>query len=271
MNYINIAKIIKDSDSKFLKSLPNFVIRIVTIIFRQNDLNKLFNDTSKYSGVDFPPKVIEYLNINVEIEGKENLPNDGKCFFVSNHPFGFIDGIIQASIVGEKYGDLRIIGNDSLRLVPHLEPILTNVNVFGQNSRQYIVELEKLYVSDIPITTFPAGIVSRIRKGKIQDIEWKKSFIKKAVANKRDIVPIFFKGRNSILFYAIYLFRKIFNIRATIELSLLPREMFRKRNNTIKVRIGKPISYKSFNSTLSHTQWAKKVKEQVYKLNYLTI
>ena len=268
MNYINIAKIIKDSDSKFLKGLPDFVIRIVTIIFRQDDLNKLFNDTSEYSGVDFAPKVIEYLNINVEVEGKENLPDNGKCFFVSNHPFGFLDGLIQASIIGNKYGDLRIIGNDSLKYAPHLNPIVTNVSVFGQNSRQYILELEKLYASDIPITTFPAGIVSRIRKRKIQDIEWKKSFIKKAVANKRDVVPIFFKGRNSILFYAIYIFRKIFNIRATIELSLLPREMFRKQNSTIKVRIGKPISYKSFDRTLSHTEWAQKVKEQVYKLNY---
>jgi len=268
MNTINIGHIIKNSDSKFLKNLPDFVIRIITIIFRQDDLNKLFNATSEYSGVDFPPKVIEYLNINVEVEGKENLPDNGKCFFVSNHPFGFLDGLIQATIVGEKYGDLRIIGNDSLRFVPHLSPILTNVNVFRQNSRQYIIELEKLYASDIPITTFPAGIVSRIRKAKVQDIEWKKSFIKKAVANKRDVVPIFFKGRSSILFYAIYLFRKVFNIKATIELSLLPWEMFRKRNRTFKVRIGKPISYNSINRTLSHTQWAQKVREQVYKLNY---
>lgn len=268
MSYINIAQIIKDSDSKILKGLPDFVIGIVTVIFRQDDLNKLFSDTSEYSGVEFPPKVIEYLNVKVEVEGKENLPDNGKCFFVSNHPFGFLDGLIQACIVGDKYDDLRIIGNDSLKYVPHLNPIVTNVNVFGQNSRQYIAELEKLYASNIPITTFPAGIVSRIRKRKVQDIVWKKSFIKKAVANKRDVVPMFFKGRNSILFYAIYIFRQIFNIKATIELSLLPWEMFRKRNKAIKVGIGKPISYKSFNRKLSHTEWAQKVKEQVYKLNY---
>ena len=268
MNYINIAQIIKDSDSKFLKRLPNFIIKIITIIFRQDDLNKLFSDNSEYDGVDFPPQIIKYLNINVEVEGIENLPDNGKCFFVANHPFGFLDGLILASVVAEKYGDVRIIGNDTLKFVPHLNPIVTNVNVFGKNSRQYIIELEKLYASDIPITHFPAGIVSRIIKRKIQDIEWKKSFIKKAVTNKRDIVPIMFCGRNSILFYTIYIFRQIFNINATIELLLLPREMFRKRNKTIKLKVGKPISYKSINSTLSHVEWAQKVQDEVYNMKY---
>ncbi len=267
MRTLNIAAIIKTSNSKFLKGLPNFIIKIITIIFRQNDLNKLFSDNSDYVGIDFPPKVLEYLNIKIKIKGKENLPNNGKCFFVANHPFGFIDGLILFSIVGEKYGDLRMISNNSLKYIDNLNPITVNVNVFGQSSRQYINELEKVYKSDLPIINFPAGLVSRIRNNKIQDINWKKSFIKKSIENKRDIVPIKFIGRNSILFYAIFLFRQIFGIKSTLELMLLPREMYRKRRKTIKVIIGKPISYKSFDSTLSHVEWAQKVKEQVYKLN----
>ena len=267
MRTLNIEAIIKTSNSKFLKGLPNFIIKIITIIFRQNDLNKLFSDNSDYVGIDFPPKVLEYLNIKIKIKGKENLPNNGKCFFVANHPFGFIDGLILFSIVGEKYGDLRMISNNSLKYIDNLNPITVNVNVFGQSSRQYINELEKVYKSDLPIINFPAGLVSRIRNNKIQDINWKKSFIKKSIENKRDIVPIKFIGRNSILFYAIFLFRQIFGIKSTLELMLLPREMYRKRRKTIKVIIGKPISYKSFDSTLSHVEWAQKVKEQVYKLN----
>ena len=47
---------------------------------------------------------------------------------------------------------------------------------------------------------------------------------------------------------------------------LLPREMFRKRNKTIRVVIGKPISYKIFNDTLSHYSWAQKIRAQVYDL-----
>ena len=268
MSNINIARIIKNSNSNFLKNLPDFFIKAIAIIIRQKSLNKLFSDNSDYIGVTFPPKVIEYLNIKIKIKGKENLPDNGKCFFVANHPFGFIDGLILLSIVGEKYGDLRMISNDSLKYIDNLNPITVNVTVFGQSSRKYITELEKVYKSDLPIITFPAGLVSRIKNYKIQDIEWKKSFIKKSIENKRDIVPIKISGRNSILFYAIFLFRQIFKIKMTLELILLPREMFRKRCKTIKATIGKPISYKSFDNTLTYVAWAQKVREQVYKLNY---
>jgi len=264
---INIQHIIKNSNSEFLKSLPSIFVKAIAIIIKQKELNMLFDYNSEYIGVDFPPKVIEYLNVKLDIKGKENLPDNGRCFFVANHIFGFLDGLALASIVGEKYGDLRIIGNNSLNHVESLRPIITNVNVFGKNNRQYLMELKKLYASDIPITSFPAGIVSRIRKLKIKDIDWKKSFIKKAIENKRDIVPIRFVGRNSFLFYFIYIFRQIFRIKTNIELSLLPREMFKKRNKTIKIIIGKPISYKTFDKTLSHKEWAQKVSLQVYKLN----
>ena len=267
MNSINISHIIKNSDSKFLKSLPDFVIKIIIKIFRQKELNRIINKYSNYEGVEFLPKVIEELNLKIEIEGKENLPGNGKCFFVANHPFGLIDGIILTNTVGEKYGKLKAIGNEAFKFVPNLKPIIANVSILGQCSREYISELEKVYASDFPITHFPAGFVSRINNGKIQDKKWEKSFIKKAVANQRDIVPIKFYGRNSNLFYSVYIFRQIFHIKADIELALLPREMFRKRNKTIKVKIGKPITYKSFDKTLSHKEWAQRVRNQVYKLN----
>ena len=103
------------------------------------------NKYSEFDGVDFLPKVIEELNVKIAIEGKENLPDNGKCFFVANHPFGLLDGLILTSIVGEKYGNLKAIGNDVFMFVPNLKPIIASVKIFGKNSRKNIVELEKVY------------------------------------------------------------------------------------------------------------------------------
>jgi hypothetical protein len=47
---------------------------------------------------------------------------------------------------------------------------------------------------------------------------------------------------------------------------LLPREMFLKRGKTIRIKIGKPISYQQFDPSLSHYQWAQKVRDFVYNL-----
>ena len=59
MSNINIANIIKNSNSNFLKSLPGFVIRLIAKIIRQKELNHILNKYSEFYGVDFLPKVIE--------------------------------------------------------------------------------------------------------------------------------------------------------------------------------------------------------------------
>ena len=268
MTIIDIEHIIKDSDSNFLKNLPSVFVKAIAVVIRQKQLNKLFKDNADYVGVDFPPKVLEYLNVKTKITGEWNLPKDGRCIFVANHPFGFLDGLVLFSIIGKEYGDLRMITNDDLGRIDNLTPIIANVKVFEQSSKQYITELNNVYKSDLPITNFPAGLVSRIKDNKVKDQKWQKSFIKKAIETKRDIVPIRIKGRNSMLFYTIFISRNILKINTNAELSLLPFEMFLKRNKTIKVRIGKPISYKTFDKSLSHLEWAQKIKEQVYKLNF---
>ena len=266
MEYININKQIKESSSKFLKKLPCFFVNWIKIIIRQDELNFILAKYSKYEGVRFLAKIVKELNIKVEIEGIENLPDNGRCFFVANHPFGFVDGLILTSTVANKYGDFKAIGNNVFMLIPHLKGNIAAVNVFGTNSREYVLELDRVFNSDIPITHFPAGLVSRIKKGKVEDRDWQKGFIKKAVVYQRNVVPFYFYGRNSLLFYFIYIARKTFGISKTLELVLLPHELFNKRNKTIRVKIGKPISYRTFDISRSHHDWAQFVKKQVYNL-----
>ena len=266
MEYINIARIIKDGDSSNLKRIPGFVIKWIEKIIRQEKLNQILTKYSAYEGLEFLPKIIEEFNINIEVDGIKNLPESGRCFFLSNHPFGIIDGLVLTTIVSNKYHVLKSIGNEVFMYVPHLKPLIAAVNVFGRNSREYISALESIYNSDVPITHFPAGLVSRRYKNKIQDGQWQKSFITKAISFKRDVVPIYFYGRNSNLFHIINVVRRVLGIKTNFELILLPHEMFRKKNKTIKVKIGKPISYQIFDKTYSHWDWADRVRRHVYDL-----
>ncbi|MBI9052799.1 MAG: glycerol acyltransferase [Bacteroidales bacterium] len=266
IKYIDIAKIIKDSNSSILKKLPRLVIKWVAKIIKQDEMNRILNKYSEHTGVSFLPQIIKEFNLTLQIEGTENLPDSGKCFFAANHPFGVIDGLIITHIVSSKYGILKAIGNDAFMFLPQLRPLIAAVNVYGQSSKEYVKALDAVYNSDIPITHFPAGEVSRKYNGKIQDNKWQKSFITKSISSERDIVPLHFFGRNSRLFYFINRMRQIFGIKINIELLLLPREMFRKRNETIRVVIGKPISHKTFTEKSTHAEWAQKVRSQVYNL-----
>lgn len=266
VKYLDLNKAIRESDSGLLKKLPGFVVSLLKRIIHEDEINTILNNLNTRKGVDFHNAVIEYMNLSVEIEGLENLPSDGRCFFIANHPFGVADGLILTKTVLDAYGDFRGIGNDAFRYIPNLTPYIAVVNAYGTTSRSYLEELEKLFAADIPVTHFPAGEVSRRYKGRIQDREWRKSVITRAVVHHRDIVPFYFHGANSRLFYSVFTVRKLLGIQLNLELALLPHEFFNKRNKKLKVTIGKPISWQEFDNRHSHQEWADLLKNHVYSL-----
>ncbi len=267
MKYIDVTASIKESDSDFLKKLPAFVAGWLEKIIKQDELNYILNKYKDCEGADFHRGIVNEFNLTIEVEGIENLPENGRCFFLANHPFGIIDGLTLTKTVIEKYGTFKAIGNESFNFVPNLRPYIALVNPYGMSSKAYVEELEKVYQSDVAITHFPAGEVSRRYQGKLQDRPWQKSFITRSISCHRDIVPFYFHGRNSNLFIGINLIRRAFGIKTNIELALLPREMFLKRNKTIRFKIGKPIPWQKFDKSLTHVQWAQKVKEHVYSMS----
>lgn len=264
--YIDLQKIIAKSNAKILKKLPGFVVILLKKLIRQNEINLFLNKYSENMGVDFLVNMKRELNITIEVDGIENLPENGKCIFAANHPFGVADGLALTYTVSQKYGSLKAIANDAFMFVPQMHPLVAAVNVFGRSSREYIQALDEVYNSESPITHFPAGRVSRKYHGKVQDQEWQKSFITKSVSSQRAIVPFYFHGKNSRLFYFVFSLRQKLGIKLNIELALLPHELFNKRNSTIKISIGKPIPYSTFDKRFSHHEWAQLIRAHVYRL-----
>lgn len=246
--------------------MPDFGIGILARIVHQDELNRILTKYEDKVGVEFLQSILSEMNIQIEVIGAENLHENDRCFFIANHPFGFVDGLVLTSIVSNKYGEYKAIGNEVFMLIPQLRPLIAAVNVFGTNRRDYLVELDRIFKSDIPITHFPAGSVSRLHYFKVQDSQWQKSFITKTFKCERIIVPFYFYGRNSLLFYSIYLIRRTIGIKVTLELAQLPHEFFNKRNKTIKVKIGKPISYRDFDKHQKNNDIAQWVKSKVYEM-----
>jgi len=150
--------------------------------------------------------------------------------------------------------------------IKNLSEIFIPINKHGGQAKKAAIMLEDAYQSDATILTFPAGLVSRKQKGKIEDLDWKKSFIAKSKKHKRNIVPIHIDGRNSNFFYNLANLRKFFGLKSNLEMLYLPNELFKQRGKTFTVRIGKPISYQTFDKSLSYDKWAEKMKRETYKL-----
>ena len=153
-----------------------------------------------------------------------------------------------------------MITNDILDFVPNIKNLILPVDWLGAINKYQTRNLLNAFHSDKHIIIFPAGEVSKLINFTIKDMDWNPSFIKKAIQFQRDIIPVRISGRNSILFYAVSTFRRLLKIDFNIEMFLLIREMFNKRNNSIKVKFGSPISYKTLNRKKLNSE-ANRIKD----------
>jgi len=263
---IYIKKVFEQKNPKLTKLIPDFIFRYLRRIIHQDDINDFVKLHGNKKGIEFANSFLEFANISFNVNGTENLPTDGKCIFASNHPLGGPDGIILISYLGEKY-NIKFPVNDILMNIKNLSNIFLPINKHGSQARQAAIELNNAFQSDSQIIIFPAGLVSRKQKGVIKDLEWKKSFISKAIKHQRNIIPIHISGRNSNFFYNLANLRKFLKLKSNIEMLYLPDELYKHRGNKFTVTIGKPISYKLFDKSKTHAEWAHHIKEIVYSLN----
>ena len=83
---------------------------------------------------------------------------------------------------------------------------------------------------------------------------------------RRDIVPVFFEGRNSNFFYCLANMRKALGIKMNYEMIYLPDEMFRQRGKDFRIRFGKPVPWQRLDDGKPAKVWAERLREYVYKL-----
>jgi len=263
---VDLDKVIKQSDSKLLKSLPKFAVNKIKKIIKQEELNTLYLRHKEKSGIEFVNGLLQDFNINLKIEGTENLPKDGKFVFVANHPLGGIDALAYLSAIEKFFGKVISPSNELFMYVPNLHPLIVGINVFGRNTKEKISKMNEAFESDVQIMIFPAGEVSRKINGKIIDVQWQKTFITKSIQFKRDVIPAFISGQNTSFFYNLAKIRKNIGIKSYLETFYLPDEMFKKQNTTLVIRFGNPIPYQTFDNSKPQSEWAQYVNNMVYSM-----
>ncbi len=252
------------------KKLPRFVVNYLKKIIHQKEVNGFLSTKSHLKNENFVEAALEFLNITITVEGRENFPpKEGRYIFAGNHPLGGMDGMVNGMIVAKEYGrPVRFISNDMLLYLKPMQDMFVPVNKFGPSmSRENARIMAEMYESDDNLVTFPAGICSRKTKGVICDLEWKKNFITKAIEYKRDVVPMYFEGKNSRFFYNLANLRKFLGIKFNIEMMYLADEMFKQRGNHFTIKVGKAIPWQTFDKSKTHQEWAQWVKDKTYELN----
>ena len=257
--------------------VPGFLIRYLERIAHIKQMNAFLRKYPEVKNYDFIRLVLdEELGCSASIDGIENIPTDGKpLIFACNHPLGGLDGMIIAQMIHESRasrGDsrpLKVIVNDLLMFMEPLAGLWAPVNKVGRLTKEQAQQQHALWESETDVLTFPAGMCSRLQridgKWQIQDLEWQKNFIQRAREHQRDIVPIYFEGRNSKFFYTLALLRKWLHIKLNIEMLYLVDEMYGAHGKHFKVHVLPPIPYTSLDQSKTPKEWAQHIKNVVYE------
>lgn len=268
---IDIDEVLRSKAGEKAKYVPNFAKNWLKRIVHQDEINEFMEKVGDEQGVPWLDAVMEFLDVKLNVKGMENLPDDsdGRCFtFVSNHPLGGPDGIAIGQILGHRYdGRIRYLVNDLLMNLHGLAPLCVPINKTGKQSRDFPRLVEAAFGSDNHIIMFPAGLCSRRENGIIHDLPWNKTFITKSVETQRDVVPIYFEGRNSDRFYRWASFGKRLGLKFNIAMLFLADETFGHKHKTFNVTIGEPIAWQTFDRSKKPAEWANEVEEVVYRLN----
>ena len=250
----------------FLKRIPRFVLNYLKKIVHQKEINQILEENENLYGAEFCQDIINRFNIKVNSFRLENIPKDEGVIFVSNHPLGGMDAMAIVSEVNPIRSDITFIVNDLLMNLDNLKEMFVGVDKHRTNAKESLQKVNDLFASDKAVFLFPAGLVSRKKRGEIRDLEWKKTFVTRARKENKKIVPVYIDGKLSNFFYRLSNLRERLGIKLNIEMLYLANEMFKQKNKTLDLYIGQPLMTSDFDNSKSDKEIAEEIKNIAYNL-----
>jgi len=264
--FIDIEKLIASKNPKALKRLPRFVIRYLKHILHQEEINAFIEDNKHLKNADWCQAVVDYFDITINVKHIERIPKEGKIVLAMNHPLGGMDAMILVTALKEHRSDLKFIVNDLLMNLDPMKEMFVGVDKIGKNKTSVRQQIKQLFQSDQAVCIFPAGLVSRKRKGEIKDLVWKKTFVTYSREYDRTIVPIYIDGRLSKFFYGLSNIRGKIGVKTNIEMLYLANELFKQRDRHFEFIVGEPIQATALDPSIDDMDMAQEIKEKVYDL-----
>ena len=189
----------------------------------------------------------EYTS-NCEIEGLENIPKDGKCLLVANHPMGAADAVSLYHQIFKVREDVFFFANElfvyllgSFKDV--MAPVVWNKEKEIHSATKVTLERLNTFFGDERIgIIFPSGRLSKLTLLGIWDRPWEKTPITLAKKYNFPVIPVYIDAKNSWFFYFASYANK--QLRDVSQLN----ELLNKKEYKFTIKIGKPIKHSDLSS-----------------------
>ena len=266
MPKIDIGAVLRQKAPRLARWIPRPVVNWLRRTIHESEINHILEHYWSLPPQEFIRACFREWQVTYSIEGLDKLAPGGRYLFASNHPFGGMDGMMLADKLIDRFGDARVVVNDLLMYLEPLRPLWSPVNKHGAQNAACARRFDEALFGELPILTFPAGLCSRRIDGRIADPEWKTSFLKKAYASQREIVPVFVEGRLSNFFYRVARLRVMLGLKLNIEMLWLPDEMFSQKGRHFRIFVGDPIPVSELQRYGGLREQAEFVRKKAYFL-----
>ena len=230
--------------------VPNEISSLLDHILGFRKLNNLYDKSVVQTKINKKTKffeaVLKELDVRVEVQPNEaeKIPRTGPLVVVANHPFGGIDGLALGSLLTKTRPDFKLLVNQELGVFDEMNPWLFKVDVLSglsakSKNLKVLADCIRFLKDGNCMGVFPAGEVSslHLKTRKIIDPEWSSHPVSLAKITGAQILPVCFKGANSVLFQMMGI------IHPRLRTLMLARELNNKRGMELEMRIGEPISH----------------------------
>ena len=221
---------------------------IKTPLLHISRLHRLFTlysgMTQRANPLDFAREALEILDVQVKLKGQgfENIPRSGPLVVVSNHPFGALEGLVLMATLLPVRPDMRFLANFLLGVIPELKNVVIDVDPFdSREARNKNIRGLRTAIDHVEggssLAVFPSGEVSHLQPAHrgIMDPQWNRNVARIIRKTGADVLPLYFHGRNSLMFNLMGLMHPL------ARTALLPRELLKKRGQSVKLSVGRII------------------------------
>lgn len=229
--------------------------------FHFTRLNNLINSIPEEEGYEaLCEKIVSQFDLQHSGETRRQIPAEGPCIVVCNHPTGFAETALLPHMIFQVRKDVKILANEMLSSIPYINEYIIPIDVYDEKSQfAQVRQCAKWLATGGLLVVFPAGKVSDMDRaiGEPRDATWSDIWVRLAEKHKAQFVHVLIEARNSKLFYFVS------RVKESIRPALFSREFSRRFNNKIGIAISEPVEVARLGE-----QKASDLTQYFYELNY---
>ena len=231
------------------------------------EIEEIYGNSARQNG-DIIENCLANAGVRCTLEsGEDFIPREGSFISVANHPTGIIDGLAMLSVLRRVRPDVKLIANSISEFFSAFRSHLIYIYPFDGSTapnRNRIALNQTLawLKGGGGVAVFPAGDISSFdyRKWRVLDRQWTTTFIRISLLTRSPILPVFIEDHHN------FLFQFLGSFHWALRFLLIPRKILFKKHRSIRISIGKAITYDQLKSLGNTSYRTRYVRRALYEL-----